>query len=128
MQFKDIIEFPSFYNKQIKDRQLPIKISYRFSRINTSIAQEMEFYRSHLQQILDKYAIKDSDGKPELTEDGRGVKLSPGTELDCEKEISELLDTEIDLPEIKFTIDELSNAKLTLSPEDIKLLMPFLTE
>lgn len=100
---------------KLTNLELPIKLSYAFSKNITKIDAELKAYNIEREKLLNKYGEKDEEGKLKLSEKGE-VNI-----LDMEnfnKEIAELLqcESEIDIhlidlekidTEIKITPGEL---------------------
>lgn len=100
---------------KLTNLELPIKLSYAFSKNITKIDAELKAYNMEREKLLNKYGEKDEEGKLKLSEKGE-VNI-----LDIEnfnKEIAELLqcESEIDIhlidlekidTEIKITPGEL---------------------
>ena len=81
---------------KLTNLELPIKLSYAFSKNITKIDAELKAYNMEREKLLNKYGEKDEEGKLKLSEKGE-VNI-----LDREnfnKEIAELLqcESEIDI-------------------------------
>ena len=81
---------------KLTNLELPIKLSYAFSKNITKIDAELKAYNIEREKLLNKYGEKDEEGKLKLSEKGE-VNI-----LDIEnfnKEIAELLqwESEIDI-------------------------------
>ena len=94
MKMTQILEFKSFYNK-VKDTQLPIKTAYKFSKLIGKLDEEIKFFQTQFQHIVEKYGEKDENGKFKLTEDEQGVVIKQENLLACQKEIEELHNLDI---------------------------------
>lgn len=119
----DIINFNVFYD-EIRTKKLPLKVLFNLSKLATSVETNLKFYQEKFQSILDEYGEKDDNGNLVPTENGRGVKVRPGTEPACVKEITELQNLEIELPDIKFDIEEFGDIELSL--EIFQIIAPFI--
>lgn len=108
----------------LSSKEMPIKTSYKFSKILSSIEKDNEFFVSKMKEIIMKYAEKDEDGTP-VQEKG-SIKIQKEYIEITNKEVSELYDIEFETPDIKFTLDELDSISLT--PADLKVLLPFIEE
>jgi hypothetical protein len=89
-----------------------------------AIDEKTIFYHETLQEILQEYGQFDENGNIIPTEDGNGVKVRPGTEQECVSKINELQNLDVELPNIKFDIDEFGDIELTM--EVFNLITPFL--
>lgn len=120
-----ILNFVTFY-EAVKSQKLSIKTAYRLTKLAKAIEEEINFYREKLQTIIQEYGEVDENGQPIPTEDGNGVKLRPGTEMECNSAIQELYMMEITLPDITFDIEEFDNVELTT--EEFTAILPFIKE
>ena len=66
-----------------------------------------------MKEIIDEYGKKDESGKI-IYADGR-VSISPDHLDDCQKAIDELGATDVDVPNISFTIQELTPINFSVS-------------
>jgi hypothetical protein len=66
----------------------------------------------------------DENGNLVPTEDGNGIKLKPGTEQECFAKINELQALDVEMPDIKFDIDDFGDIELTM--DVFSLITPFL--
>ena len=125
IKISELLNFPAFY-AVAKSTKLPLKTSYKLSKLNAAIDTELEFYRTKLQEIVGEFGEKDENGNPIPTEDGQGIKLKPGCEQDCLVRISELAAIEVNLPDLIFSLDDFGT--LELSPDEMAAILPFIAE
>ena len=72
------------------------------------------------------YGEFDENGQIIQIENGNGVKIKSGSEVECAGAIRELENLEVTLPDITFELDEFDNIELT--PEEIISIIPFINE
>lgn len=125
LQMSKVVNLQDLHEK-IRDQKLSIKVAYKFSKLFTEIDRESEFYRTKLQEIIDKYSEKDEDGNPVPADGGVGIKIQQDLLMECQKELNELFSLEVEFPEIHFTLNELET--LELSVDDFSALLPFIEE
>lgn len=125
LKMYQIIPFENFYTR-IKSCVLPIKISYKLSKLARAIEQEKTFYQSKVQEIIEEYGERDENGELKLTDDKTAFVIKEDKVLECQQKMNELLELEIDIEEIKFSIDDLEDLKL--SPQEMDALIPFIIE
>lgn len=125
LKMQDILGFASFY-ESAKSYKLSMKTAYNLARLAKAIDNELQFYREKLQAIIAEYGEKDEEGNPIMTEDGEGIKLRAGCEDVCFTAMRELQDIDINLPDIKFTIEDFGN--IELSPAETAAIFPFIEE
>ena len=123
LKMGEIINFNYFYN-EVKDKKLSLKVLYKLSNLAKAIDEKTAFYREKFQEIIKEYGELDESGNLIPTEDGNGIKVKPGTEQECIMKINELQILDVDMPDIKFDIDDFGNIELTM--EVFNLITPFL--
>jgi hypothetical protein len=123
LKMGEIINFNYFYN-EVKDKKLSFKVLYKLSNLAKVIEEKSAFYREKFQEIIKECGEFDENGNLIPTEDGNGIKVKPGTEQECIMKINELQMLDVDMPDIKFDIDDFGNIELTM--EVFNLITPFL--
>lgn len=111
--------------QEIKDNSLPLPVAYKFSKLFTILENETKFFQDNFQKIIDECAEKDSQGEFIILEGG-DIKIQEGKKQKCNLKLLELQDLEIKLPEVRFSLRELS--PLELSIKQVQLLFPFIEE
>ena len=124
MKLTDTLNFADVYS-QVKDQKMPLRLAYKFSKLATRMDEEVQFYRTKFQEIVDQFIEKDEEGKPVVIDNGAALKIIAGKEQECNQAMIELQGLEIDL-EQPFTIEELENLELT--PAQMQVLMPFVKD
>ena len=125
LKIHEILPFQEFYSLAASTH-LPIKTSYKFARMATEVEKNVEFYQTSFRNIVSEFAQIDENGNFVPTEDGQGVKIQGGKEVECNTRLMELNNLEVELPDIKFTIDELEGCELT--PAEMVKFLPFIEE
>jgi hypothetical protein len=103
-----------------------MKTAYRLAQLAKAVEGELQFYREKLQTIVQQFGELDENGQPVPTADGNGIKLRPGTETECFAAMSELQNFEVELPDIKFHIEDFGN--IELSSTEMVAVLPFIEE
>lgn len=124
-QMLNITNFAVFYN-EVKETKLSFKTLLKLSNLSKAIEEKLEFYQEHFQAILKEYGELDENGNLIPTEDGRGIKVRSGTEVECMTKINELQTLEVELPDIVFDIEEFGDIEMTL--EVFNIITPFLKQ
>ena len=104
-------------------KELPIKLSYRLSKLIKVLANEHELYNQNKNEIIKKYAEKDEEGNIKQLEDNKINILSPN-EYQRNLEELHLLGFEVLFEKIK--IDELGD--INISVQDLLNLDKFITD
>ena len=113
----DIIE-------KLSSQQFSIQTQYKFLKLKQSLTPEWEIYqeqRTGLQQYLEK----DENGNLIYSDDG-GVKVDMNRYDELMQAVEEMESIDIQLPDIFFSLDELSNLGLTLG--ELSELEPFIKQ
>lgn len=110
---------------RVKGAKVPAKVAYKFNKLCIDLDADNKFYNEELNKILQQYANKNEDGSFKRTEGG-GIDIKEDQIEAAQKEIDSLYNLEVDVPDIKFTIDELDG--LELSIEDFNAMLPFIDE
>jgi hypothetical protein len=99
---------------QLSVMELPVKVSYAIAKNINKIEKELKVYNAERQKLIQKYAIKDTDGKPKI--DGNGtMNIQEDFLEDWNKDTKELsaIENEIDIHLIK--LDDLFNCSCNIS-------------
>lgn len=124
MKMTELIQLPSLISK-LRNRNLPIRTAYKFTKLATIVENEAKFYQEHFTKIVQDYGQQDENGYV-FSEDGSTIAIIPGKEEECKQKISELQSIEIETPGVTFTLEELENLDLTMS--ELQVLFPLITE
>ncbi len=102
-----------------------VKLAYKLFRFRKEAVQHEEFYATKLGVIIEEYSLKDEAGKTKFDE--KGNALIDTARLDeCKQAIAEVENLEVDKPSLDFTLDELSELKMSMN--DIARLEDFIRE
>ncbi len=122
----DAVNFQQVYN-ELSGMRLPIKVAYGLQKIYNGLKQDNEFFETRIKEIINSYAKKDENGNPILTNDGKGIEVDGEKKDDCNKEISELYQTEITAPVVNLTLEDLISVDgLELTIPQLEILGKFL--
>ena len=117
----DIISANPIFTK-ILQHEFTGKQSFVISRMLKALNNETEIFNKTREEMLKKYAAIDEEGKM-IINDGN-VKIREGEMINFQKEINELLHTNLEININKIPLDWLENLKLT--PQEMLVLEPFL--
>lgn len=96
-----------------RERALPIKASYAISKNLLKLEKEVEAYNLEREKLLKKYAEKDEEGEIKADELGN-IKFVKKYKEKWNKEISELLDIEVEVDIHKFDLSVLDNVEMSV--------------
>lgn len=124
MKMYEIIDLQGLY-QSIANIRLPLKTSYKFTRLMRRVEEELIFYQTKLQEILEDCAEM-IDGRPALTPDGRSIMVAQDKRVECEKRLTELRNLEVQIEGIKFSLEELEGIDISIA--ELSCLMSLIEE
>ncbi len=104
----------------ISQKNLPIKVSYAIAKNIAKIEAEIKVYNKERQKLIEKYSVKDEEGKP-LIEDN-SVKIAPEHVEDWNRDIKELLAIENEVDIHKIQLHTLINSNCDFTPAELMLI------
>ncbi len=107
------------------EEKLSPKLGYKMLKFCKAIDTEEEFFNGRMMEIVAKYCKKNENGSYERTENG-GIAIQEDKRDDCNKAVEELNSLEVEKPNFTFTIEELSELKLSVA--DLIYLDEFIIE
>ena len=121
IRLNDILNsIPIFRN--ISNQPLPIKIAYQVARLIRELDKESTTFDESRRKIIEKYAERDESGEYKLTEDGNIIIKPEDIEM-CNREMTELLETSIEINVEPLNINNFTATELT--PAQMLSLEPF---
>ena len=103
---------------------MPFSLSYKFTKILDKIETDYQYFVKKMREIINKYADKDENG--ELIIKDNNIQIKKDFISLAEKELNELNDIEVTIPDISFSVEELKS--LSIKPADLRALLPFIKE
>lgn len=100
----------------VGNRSLPIKASYAISKNLLKLEKEAEIYNLEREKLLDKYSEKDENGNRKVGKNGNVIIKKEHIE-DWNREITELLDIEVEIDIHKFALAVLDHVEI--SPQEL---------
>ena len=98
-----------------------INTQYKILKLKKQLSSELEIYNQQLSSLQD-YFERDEDGN--FIQYQGGVKVKQEFLEECQSKIFEINETEISLPDLYFSLEELEPLNLTLGEHE--LLDPFI--
>ncbi|WP_411168616.1 hypothetical protein ACH36K_16105 [Clostridium sp. MB05] len=100
---------------------LNIKASYMIARNISIIEKEVYIYNTEREKLINKYGIKDEDGKLKLNENNT-IQLNPESIEDWNRDIKELFDLEINVNTEEIDREDLFKCNCEISPRELILI------
>lgn len=95
------------------NKNFDIQTQYKLIKLKKALQPEIEILNEQLES-LSQFFETDSNGNFIYSEDG-GVKIKAESLEECNQYLKSINDLEITLPDIYFSLDELTSLDLTLS-------------
>ena len=124
MQLKDVIEGTDVL-KKLAGQSLRGKVAFQISKILKKLEDELTLFNNTRVDIIKKYSETDENGELIADENGN-VKLKEETIAEFNKEITELLNMEIEIDANKIALKDIEDVDFT--PAEMTLLMPLIEE
>jgi hypothetical protein len=124
MKMYEVIELQNLYSS-IANIKLPLKTTYKFTRLMRRAEEELAFYQDKFREIVEEYGVKEN-GQYKLTPDGQSIAIIPGKEVECNTKLAELRNLDVLIDGIKFTIEELEGIDVSIS--ELSCLMSLIEE
>lgn len=100
------------------------RLAYKIMKFLSALEVEEAFYDAKMKEIIEAYGERNELG--EFVFSGDGVKIAHDKISECNAALSELSNTDVDAPQIVFTLDELN--ELRMSVKDIRSIADFIQE
>lgn len=121
----EILKFENFYSK-IKGKNLPIRTAYKLTKFFNKVDEEIKFFQTRIKEICETYGERDENNNFIPLEGGAGIKVKEDKIEDCQKEIYDLSNLEVEIPAISISLEELEG--LELSIEELYPILSFIKE
>ena len=89
----------------LTEKEMPFSLSYKFTKILDKIETDYQYFVKKMREIINKYADKDENG--ELIIKDNNIQIKKDFISLAEKELNELNDIEVTIPDISFSVEEL---------------------
>ncbi len=117
MKLAEVLRAKSVFDNHSRD-PMDVRVSYKIFQLVSNINRNaVGFYRERIAGIAEKYGAKLENGNFKVTEDKRDGFFS---------EMRDLENVDVEIPDIKFSLEELGAVKLSVS--DIAALKDFIVE
>lgn len=124
MKMYEVLELQNLYSS-IANIKLPLKTTYKFTRLMKSAEEGLNFYQEKFREIVEEYGVKEK-GEYKLTPDGQSIVIIPGKEVECNNKLAELRNLDVFIDGIKFSIEELEGINVSIS--ELSCLMSFIED
>ena len=113
MKMYEVLDLQVLY-ASIANIKLPLKTTYKFTRLMKRAEEEIAFYQEKFREIVEEYGVKEN-GEYKLTPDGQSIVIIPGKEAECNQKLTELRNLDVLIDGLKFSIEELDGIDVSIS-------------
>lgn len=106
---------------QLTQKNLPIKVSYAIAKNIGKIESILNIYNKEKQKLVEKYSVKDAEGKTIVAEDGT-IKIQEEFLENWNADIKELQDIENEVDIHKFDINIILNGNYEITPGELMMI------
>lgn len=106
IQIREIIKTHS-------QEKLSTSLAYKMMKFAKATDDESSFYNEKRRNIIEQYAQRDAEGN--MVTNNYGVAIQEDKFIECQKAANELDNTDVAIPNIRFTIEELSELKFSVA-------------
>lgn len=124
MKMYEVLDLQVLYNN-IATIKLPLKTTYKFTRLMKRAEEEIAFYQEKFREIVEEYGVKEN-GEYKFTPDGQSIVIIEGKEAECNAKLLELRNLEVQIDNIKFSIEELEG--IDISIQELSCLMSLIED
>ena len=124
MKMYEVLDLQVLYNN-IATIKLPLKTTYKFARLMKRAEEEIAFYQEKFREIVEEYGVKEN-GEYKFTPDGLSIVIVEGKEAECNAKLLELRNLEVQIDNIKFSIEELEG--IDVSIQELSCLMSLIED
>lgn len=112
---------------KLNNMELNIKVSYAIAKNIDKLEKELKVYNDERQKLIEKYSIKDEEGKTKVNEGGT-INIKEDKIQDWNMDINELikLENEVDIHCIK--LDDLFKCDCNITPGELHLINYMIVE
>lgn len=102
---KHLDEIKQTLSKLLTASGIPVRVAYRATKFSKFVQKEVTELEEQRLALVRKYGKEDGHG---------GVRVMPDQEEAFKLDYEQVLEEEVELPEIKIKVDDLANAGLTM--------------
>lgn len=124
MNILTLINAAKVFN-QVTQTKISSKLAYKIMKLCKSAAEDEEFYNSKRNEMIETYALRDEHGQIVVSDDGM-ISIMPDKLEEASVALQELNSIEVDMPNVKFTLAEFDELKLSVA--DMFALDAFIEE
>lgn len=106
---------------ELNNAKLSVKVAYAITKNINKINSELKPYNEEKSKLIDKYCVKDEDGKVKVDAYGN-VNIKEEHIEDWNRDIKELLSIENEIDIHMIQLDDLLNSNYNISPAELSVI------
>lgn len=110
---------------KIMEQPFPANMTFKIARLAREIAKEIQTFEESRVKIAEKYGRRNENGELEVSESGQ-VSIPTEKIAECNKDFSELIQTEIEINANKIPLSAFDN--VTLTPREMMAIEAIIDE
>ena len=110
--------------EKFSNRVVSARLAYKLAKLSKAISEDISFYQEKYIEYLEIFGEKDENGN--FVSNKGNVKIISGLEQECKEKFNELNSIEVEIPNIKFSLDELEQLNMTM--KDMLIFELFIEE
>ena len=110
---------------KIMEQPFPANMTFKIARLAREIAKEIQTFEESRVKIAEKYGRRNENGELEVSENGQ-VSIPTEKIAECNKDFSELIQTEIEINANKIPLSAFDN--VTLTPREMMAIEAIIDE
>lgn len=108
---------------ELSEKPMKVSLAAKLLRLSDDLQKENNYTEKQRRNIIMKYGVKDENG--ELIVEEGNVKFENNVFTDVQKELNELSEVEVDIPDRMITLQEIEDNNIELTIKQLALLENF---
>lgn len=98
--------------EKFSNRVVSARLAYKLAKLSKAISEDINFYQEKYIEYLEKFGERDENG--DFISNKGNIKIISGLEQECKEKFNELNSIEVEIPNIKFSLEELEQLNMTM--------------
>ena len=98
--------------EKFSNRVVSARLAYKLAKLSKAISEDINFYQEKYIEYLEMFGDRDENG--DFISNKGNIKIISGLEQECKEKFNELNSIEVEIPNIKFSLEELEQLNMTM--------------
>lgn len=98
--------------EKFSNRVVSARLAYKLAKLSKAISEDINFYQEKYIEYLEMFGERDENG--DFISNKGNIKIISGLEQECKEKFNELNSIEVEIPNIKFSLEELEQLNMTM--------------